>query len=74
MMRRALVLLGMFMALGVSACVPPHYSVAVTSTPSRVTFAQRHHDQRRNDYLVDCQLMADGSYANCAIIELVTPR
>jgi hypothetical protein len=51
-------------------CTPPHYSVDVARGQNHVTFAQRHHDQSKNDYLVDCKVDASGAYKDCYTIEL----
>jgi hypothetical protein len=57
-------------ALSAGACTPVHFSVAVASSPTHVTYAQRHDDSSRNDYLVDCQVGPNGTRHGCDIIEL----
>lgn len=58
----------------VTACTPPHYSVAAAQGPTHVTYAQRHHKSNVNDYLVDCKVDAAGRRSACQVIELVAPE
>ncbi len=69
--KTAAISLGVAWAL--AGCAPPHYSVGVAHGPTHVTYAQRHHDAKENDYLVDCQVDAQGNRSNCVIIPLPAP-
>jgi len=73
-MRRTF-LIWTLLALGLSAgaCTPPHYTVAVATSPGHITFGQRHSESNRNDYLIDCAMQPDGSYTACTLIELAGP-
>ncbi|MBN1773627.1 MAG: hypothetical protein JXB32_20355 [Deltaproteobacteria bacterium] len=73
---RRMSLFWMLLAVGLSAgaCTPPHYSVAVATSPGYITFGQRHSEGDRNDYLVDCAMQPDGSYTSCTLIELAGPQ
>ena len=65
---KALTVMGV--AAVMMACAPPHYSVAVASSPTHTTYAQRHHDASRNDYLLDCAVTPSGQRGDCEVIEL----
>jgi hypothetical protein len=56
--------------LSVAGCSPPHYSVAVATSPTHITYAQRHHDSGHNDYLVDCKVDAQGKRSACQTVDL----
>jgi hypothetical protein len=61
---------GLALMLIAGACASPHYSVSVARGKNHVTFAQRHHEARHNDYLVDCKMAENGALTDCYIIEL----
>ena len=71
MSKLALSILAAALALAAIGCMPPHYSVAAAISHGHVTYAQRHHQASRNDYLVDCRVDDQGNRSDCRIIELV---
>jgi hypothetical protein len=57
-----------------TACVPPHFSVAVARGPTHVTYARRSAYGTRSDYLVDCALAPDDQPATCDVVPLEKVR
>lgn len=56
--------------IGSAACVPPNvYTVAIASSPGRVTYAQRNPDPRQSDYLVDCEATPTAT-RGCRVVAL----
>jgi len=56
--------------ISAAGCSPPHYSVGVASSPTHITYAQRHHGSAHNDYLVDCKVDAQGKRSDCHTVDL----